>query len=160
MMLQPHERTKLEPRARLCCFFGYGIEYKGYRCCDPISQRLRILRHVVFWEHKMFSSLSAFEISRTRSSYFTNLGVNLFSDVDVKSMEVQCSTLEQPDLHEEASIPDPAVDSLNASPELVVSSSDCSTSSTTIADGSTLSAPSISSTVHCFSRVSHPTTYL
>ena len=48
VLLQPHEHSKLEPRSRLCCFLGYGIEHKGYRCWDPISQRLRISRHVVF----------------------------------------------------------------------------------------------------------------
>uniref|UniRef100_A0A2N9FZB6 Integrase catalytic domain-containing protein n=1 Tax=Fagus sylvatica TaxID=28930 RepID=A0A2N9FZB6_FAGSY len=45
VLLQPHEHSKLEPRSRLCCFLGYGIEHKGYRCWDPISQRLRISRH-------------------------------------------------------------------------------------------------------------------
>ena len=48
VMLQPHERTKLEPRSRLCYFVGYGIQHKGYRCYDPISRRLRISRHVMF----------------------------------------------------------------------------------------------------------------
>ena len=48
VLLQPHKHFKLEPRSRLCCFLGYGIEHKGYRCWDPISQRLRISRHVVF----------------------------------------------------------------------------------------------------------------
>jgi transposase InsO family protein len=42
VLLPPHERTKLEPRSRLCCFLRYGIEHKGYRCYDPISKRLRI----------------------------------------------------------------------------------------------------------------------
>ena len=32
VLLPPHERTKLEPRARLCCFIGYGSGQKGYRC--------------------------------------------------------------------------------------------------------------------------------
>ena len=48
VLLQPHEHSKLEPRFGLCCFIGYGIKHKGYRCWDPISQRLRISRHVVF----------------------------------------------------------------------------------------------------------------
>jgi hypothetical protein len=48
VLLQPHEHSKLEPRSRLCCFLGYGNEHKGYHCLDPISQRLRISRHVVF----------------------------------------------------------------------------------------------------------------
>ena len=38
VMLQPHERTKQEPRARLYYFLGYGIPGKGYRCWDPISK--------------------------------------------------------------------------------------------------------------------------
>ena len=33
--LSPHERTKLQPRTRLCCFLGYGVSQKGFRCYDP-----------------------------------------------------------------------------------------------------------------------------
>jgi len=51
VLLQPHEHTKLEPRSRLCCFLGYGIEHKGYCCYDPIAKRLLISHHVTFWEH-------------------------------------------------------------------------------------------------------------
>ncbi|KAH0672920.1 hypothetical protein KY290_025201 [Solanum tuberosum] len=29
VLLQPHEHPKLEPRAQVCFFLGYGIEYKG-----------------------------------------------------------------------------------------------------------------------------------
>ncbi|KAJ4717076.1 Retrovirus-related Pol polyprotein from transposon TNT 1-94 [Melia azedarach] len=28
VLLQPHDYTKLEPQARLCCFLGYGIKHK------------------------------------------------------------------------------------------------------------------------------------
>jgi hypothetical protein len=48
ILLQPYKHSKLEPQSHLCCFLGYRIEHKGYRCWDPISQRLRISRHVVF----------------------------------------------------------------------------------------------------------------
>ena len=57
VLLQDHERKKLQSRSRLCCFLGYGIGQKGYRCYDPISKRLRVSWHVVFWEHKMFYQL-------------------------------------------------------------------------------------------------------
>ena len=80
VLLQPHERTKLEPRARLCCFLGYGIEHKGYRCWDPISKSLRVSRHVIFWEHKMFSSLSQFHLSISIESYFLNPTISMFPD--------------------------------------------------------------------------------
>ena len=57
VLLHDHERNKLQSDSRLCCFLRYGIGKKGYRCYDPISKRLRVSRHVVFWEHKMFYQL-------------------------------------------------------------------------------------------------------
>ncbi|KAL3498699.1 hypothetical protein ACH5RR_041431 [Cinchona calisaya] len=80
VLLQPHEHHKLESRARLCCFLGYGNEHKGYRCWDPLSKRLRISRQVVFWEHKMFSSMSKFHLSITSSILFINPSSDLFPD--------------------------------------------------------------------------------
>jgi hypothetical protein len=77
VLLQPHEHSKLEPRSRLCCFLGYGIEHKGYHCWDPISQRLHISRHVVFWEHTTFNSLYKFKTCST-PSFFTNPSLPLF----------------------------------------------------------------------------------
>ena len=78
VLLQPHEYTKLEPRARLCYFLGYGIKHKGYRCWDPLSKCLRISRHVTFWEHKMFSTISSFQVTNTLTPLFTNPSVSLF----------------------------------------------------------------------------------
>jgi len=79
VLLQPHEYIKPEARARLCCFLGYGTEHKGYRCLDPMSELIRISRHVVFWEHIMFSSLSEFKsIPSTSTPLFTNPDVDLF----------------------------------------------------------------------------------
>ena len=83
VLLHPHEHTKLEPRARLCCFLGYDTEHKGFRCWDPISQRLRISRHVTFWEHRMFSSLSSFHESLSSSHpFFTDPSIDLFPTLD------------------------------------------------------------------------------
>ena len=63
VLLHAHERNKLQSRSRLCCFLGYGIGKKGYRCYDPISKRLRVSRHVVFWQHKMFYQLPHVPVS-------------------------------------------------------------------------------------------------
>ena len=80
VLLQPHGYSKLEPRACLCCFLSYGTEHNSYRCWDPISQRIRIYHHVVFWEHIMFSSLSKFKfITSTSTPLFTDPDVDLFS---------------------------------------------------------------------------------
>uniref|UniRef100_A0A803M0T0 Retroviral polymerase SH3-like domain-containing protein n=1 Tax=Chenopodium quinoa TaxID=63459 RepID=A0A803M0T0_CHEQI len=38
--LQKRVRTKLEPRAVKCVFIGYGVNQKGYRCYDPIQDRV------------------------------------------------------------------------------------------------------------------------
>ncbi|KAA0038268.1 hypothetical protein IC582_003621 [Cucumis melo] len=60
ILLHPHEHIKLEPSARLYCFLGYDTGHKGFRWWNPYSNRLRISRHVTFWEHTMFSRLSFF----------------------------------------------------------------------------------------------------
>ncbi|KAL0541587.1 hypothetical protein IC582_021640 [Cucumis melo] len=79
VLLHPHEHTKLEPRVRLCCFLGYGTEYKGFRCSDPLSNRLRISRHVTFCEHTMFSRLSSFHASfSSPQSFFIDTFIDLF----------------------------------------------------------------------------------
>jgi hypothetical protein len=67
VLLQPYERTKLQTRSQLCCFLGYGLEEKGYWCYDLVAKRLRVSRHVVFWEHKMFYSLPSFSAGNSDS---------------------------------------------------------------------------------------------
>lgn len=54
ILLHPHEHNKLQPRSRLYCFLGYGIEQKGYQCYDPIDHRLRISHHVFFGNINLF----------------------------------------------------------------------------------------------------------
>ena len=73
ILLQSHECNKLEPRSRLCCFLGYGIEHKRYRCYDPISKHLHISRHVEFWKDVKFS-----DIFKTPTP--SGLGRPLFAD--------------------------------------------------------------------------------
>ncbi|KAA0059005.1 retrotransposon protein [Cucumis melo var. makuwa] len=69
-------------------------KYKGFRCWDLISQRLRISRHVTFWEHRMFSSLSSFHTSLSSPhSYFTDPSINLFPTPDSPPNTTPCPTL-------------------------------------------------------------------
>ena len=49
-----------QPHSQLCCFLGYRIEQKGYRCYDPIAKPLKISCHVAFFERKMFYILCNF----------------------------------------------------------------------------------------------------
>ena len=63
VLLHDHEKNKLQSRSCLCCFLGYGIGKKCYRCYDPIRKRLHVSRHVVFWEHKMFYQLPYVPVS-------------------------------------------------------------------------------------------------
>jgi hypothetical protein len=67
VLLQPHKRTKLQPHSQLCCFLSYGFEKKGYRCYDLIDKHLRVARHVIIWEHKMFHSLPSFSKGNSNS---------------------------------------------------------------------------------------------
>jgi len=43
----PH---KLAPRSVPCVFLDYSQHHKGYRCLDPISNKIIISRHVIFYE--------------------------------------------------------------------------------------------------------------
>ncbi|KAA0065808.1 Retrovirus-related Pol polyprotein from transposon TNT 1-94 [Cucumis melo var. makuwa] len=75
VLLHPHEHNKLEPSARLCCFLGYGQNIKVF----VVGNRLRIPRHVTFWEHTMFSRLSSFHASfSSPQSFFTDTSIDLF----------------------------------------------------------------------------------
>uniref|UniRef100_A0A2N9EQA9 Integrase catalytic domain-containing protein n=1 Tax=Fagus sylvatica TaxID=28930 RepID=A0A2N9EQA9_FAGSY len=85
VLLQPHEHTKLQPRSQLCCFLGYGLEEKGYRCYDPVAKRLQVFRHVVFWEHKMFYSLPLFSAGNSDSQ--ADSLPNLFLEIPSPSAE-------------------------------------------------------------------------
>ncbi|OMO83306.1 Integrase, catalytic core [Corchorus capsularis] len=57
VLLPKNERTKLTSRSAMCVFLGYGIEQKGYRCYDPIARRIRVSRHVAFFEHIPYYSI-------------------------------------------------------------------------------------------------------
>jgi hypothetical protein len=118
VLLQPHEYTKLEPRARLCCFLGYVIEHKGYRCWAPISHRIRVSRHVVFWEHIMLSSLSKFKsIPSASTPLFTNPDVDYFpSDTNTGSEIYAGSSSELPTFSDVQSIPDDVVSTVDPVP--------------------------------------------
>jgi hypothetical protein len=121
VLLQPHERTKLEPRSRICCFLGYGIEHKGYRCYDPIAKRLRISRHFTFWEHRLFSDMESFSPSPPCSSpIFTDLSFNLFPE----STDLDAGMTSSPDdsLTDGSDTPDPPVDPSTTPPEPELSS--------------------------------------
>ena len=85
--LPPHERTKLQPRAHLHCFLGYGVSQKGFRCYDPISHCLRISHHVEFWKHRPFTSLQQFLASfSSESPIFTDLFLPFYHKLKENSL--------------------------------------------------------------------------
>ena len=93
VLLQPHERTKLEPRSQLCCFLGYGVEQKGYRWYDPVSHHLRISRHVVFWEHRLFHEVGKFNMPSF--PFFTTLLEIPLSPTPTSNVLLESTSLEQ-----------------------------------------------------------------
>ena len=104
--LPPHERTKLQPCTRLCCFLGYGVSQKGFRCYDPISHRLRVSHHVEFWEHRSFTSFQQFPVSySSESPIFTDLFLSLYP----KLMKDSSTSVASPD--DSSSVLSPAYDS-------------------------------------------------
>ena len=55
---------------------------KGFRCYDPISHRLRVSRHVEFWEYRSFTSLQQYPASHSSESpIFTDLFLPLYHEL-------------------------------------------------------------------------------
>lgn len=52
--LQKGVRTKLEPRAVKCVFLGYGVNQKGYRCYDPIQDKIYTTLDCEFFEQSYY----------------------------------------------------------------------------------------------------------
>lgn len=48
--LKPYAPHKLAFRSQPCVFIGYGLTHKGYRCYNPVTGRVYISRHVIFYE--------------------------------------------------------------------------------------------------------------
>lgn len=72
VLLPERERHKLGQNNVLCVFLGYGIEQKGYRCYDPVNIKLRVSRHVTFWEKVPFWSLPSIKSSSFESFTYSD----------------------------------------------------------------------------------------
>ena len=105
--LHDHERNKLQSHSRLCCFLGYGIGKKSYRCYDPISKRLRVSRHVVFWEHKMF-----YQLPHVTFSLFPSINtlLHLFPEESPTSLSESPPSFTNVPSHESDELRSPIID--------------------------------------------------
>ncbi|XP_047314470.1 uncharacterized protein LOC124918333 [Impatiens glandulifera] len=98
-VLRPHvDRNKLSPLSTLCVFLGYGVGQKGYRCFDPVSQKLYVSRHVVFLEHISFFSFP------TSSNHMTQADLVRIDPFDTKFDEYISNTLVHDTLVHDTSI--------------------------------------------------------
>ncbi|KAI3777863.1 hypothetical protein L1987_47666 [Smallanthus sonchifolius] len=71
---------------------GYGTGQKGYRCFDPISQKLYVSRHVTFLEHIPFYSIPAKSHDVTKSDI---QNIDPFaSNIDVPTSDVSVSSVD------------------------------------------------------------------
>ena len=88
-------------------FLGYGIGQKGYRCYDPIRKRLRVSRHVVFWEHKMFYQLPHVPVSPIPS---IDPLPNIFPEESLTSLSESPPSIIDVPPHASDELPTPIID--------------------------------------------------
>ena len=60
------KRNKLDPRTLKCLFIGYCSTQKGYKCYDPISQKLYVSLDVTFFKHTPYYLLQGEFVSEAR----------------------------------------------------------------------------------------------
>ncbi|CAL2278094.1 unnamed protein product [Prunus armeniaca] len=69
--LKPYSPSKLHPKSLSCVFLGYSLNHSGYRCLDPVTNRLYVSRHVTFHESIFpFHATISSSFSDSISSYF------------------------------------------------------------------------------------------
>jgi hypothetical protein len=125
--LPSHERNKLEPWSRLCCFLGYGISQKGFHCYDLISHRFCISPHVKFWEHQTFSSRQHFPfISSSMTPIFTDPSIDLYPDL-MRDSAPPLSSSNVPSLALSPAVGSPASDPAPSAPSVSLTNPCCST---------------------------------
>ena len=70
------------------------LSQKGFRCYDPISHRLRVSRHVEFWEHHSFTSFQQFPAS---PSLVSLIFIDLFLPFYPELVEDSSTSVASPD---------------------------------------------------------------
>ncbi|MCO5596984.1 hypothetical protein L7F22_051056 [Adiantum nelumboides] len=75
-------RTKLDPKTEKCIFIGYSLEQKGYKCYNPITRHVRVIRDVVFYE-----------MASWYASCYANLEHDIATDVTNKVVIENATTL-------------------------------------------------------------------
>ncbi|KAG9457992.1 hypothetical protein H6P81_002500 [Aristolochia fimbriata] len=115
VLLPERERDKLFARSAMCVFLGYGLQQKGFRCFDPVANKLRISRNVTFWENTPFYSLP----KNASQSDDSRVGVfDLFPDCFVSpssSVEQAVGSLPATPLSHESSLSTALVPPLDSS---------------------------------------------
>ncbi len=48
MHVPNEKRSKLDLKANTCIFIGYSLEQKGYKCFNLSTQKLHVIKDVVF----------------------------------------------------------------------------------------------------------------
>ena len=61
------KRRLFQPKSLACIFLGYPLDYKGWKCWDPVTNKVVISRDVRFVESKMPGA----ELKLRRSSSFS-----------------------------------------------------------------------------------------
>jgi len=116
-LLRPYTSHKLEYRSKACIFLGYS--HAGYRCLDPVTNRVFLSRHVVFDEQsfpaKDHARLHLPSKVNASSDVPFQLPVSIYSPASVTTLIAPSPNPEPPRTTDEHFIP-PSNAARNSSP--------------------------------------------
>lgn len=110
-------------------FFVMELNIRATVVGGPISKRLRISHHVTFWEHKMFSVISKFQVNTPLTNlFFTDISITLDSH-ESESHDTECppfnssSSILDDQIEHSSPTPQPILDTHPQSPDPIANPS-------------------------------------